>query len=79
MDFANEFSHFPVEVLMLFRLREQIGLANPDVDHPIMKFPWSRLWPVQPAQPDELLAGVYRRLKQDEGISLDSLYRQFLG
>lgn len=79
MDFSGEFSHFPVEVLMLFRLREQIGLANPEVDHPLMKFPWSRLWPVQPAQPDELLTGAYRRLEQDEGISLDGLYRQFLG
>lgn len=79
MDFAGEFSHFPVEVLMLFRLREQIGLANPEVDHPLMKFPWSKLWPVQPARPDELLSGVYRRLEQDGGISLDGLYRQFLG
>jgi hypothetical protein len=39
MDFAGDFSHFPVEVLMLFRLREQRGLSNPQVDHPIMKFP----------------------------------------
>lgn len=79
MDFSGDFSHFPVEVLMLFRLREQIGLVNPAVDHPLMKFPWSRLWPAQPARPDELLSGVYRRLEQDEGISLDGLYQQFLG
>lgn len=78
MDFANEFSHFPVEVLMLFRLREQIGLSNPVVDHPIMKFPWSRLWPVQAALPDELLAGVYQRLEQDEGITVPGLYRMLL-
>jgi hypothetical protein len=78
MDFANSFSHFPVEVLLLFRLREQAGLANPQVDHPIMKFPWSRLWPVAAAEPDELLAGVYRRLEVDEGITVQRLYRQFL-
>lgn len=78
MDFANVFSHFPVEVLLLFRLREQAGLANPEVDHSIMKFPWSRLWPIKPAEPDELLAGVYRRLETDEGITVQGLYRQFL-
>lgn len=78
MDFANEFSHFPVEVLMLFRLREQIELPNPVVDHPIMKFSWSRLWPVQAALPDEMLAGVYRRLEHDEGITVAGLYRMLL-
>lgn len=78
MDFSNEFSHIPVEVLMLFRLREQIGLSNPEVNHPIMTFPWSRLWPASAVQPDALLAGICQRLEQDEGISLDQLYRQFL-
>jgi hypothetical protein len=78
MDFANVFSHFPVEVLLLFRLREQAGLANPEVDHPIMKFPWSRLWPIAPAEPDELLAGVYQRLEMDEGITVQGLYAQLL-
>jgi hypothetical protein len=33
---------------------------------------------VQPAQPDELLTGVYRQLEQEEGISLGSLYQQIL-
>jgi hypothetical protein len=78
MDFSFEFSHCPVEVMMLFRLREQRGLANPVVDHPLMKFLWSRQLPVRIAEPDELLAGVYRRLEQDEGITLQSLYRQLL-
>lgn len=78
MDFASEFSHIPVEVLLLFRLREEIGLANPVVDHPIMKFPWSRLWPIQAAQPDELLSAIYRRLEQDEGITVAGLYQSLL-
>jgi len=78
MDFASSFSHVPVEVLLLFRLREQAGLSNPEVDHPIMKFPWSRLWPIKPAESDELLAGVYRRLETDEGIAVPNLYRQLL-
>lgn len=77
MDFANQFSHYPVEVMMLFRLRERRGLSNPEVDHPLMKFPWSRLWPVRPAQPDDLLARVHRRLEQDEGITVAGLYQQF--
>lgn len=77
MDFANQFSHYPVEVMMLFRLREQRGLNNPLVDHPLMKFSWSRVWPVRVAQPDDLLARVHRRLEQDEGITVEGLYRQF--
>jgi hypothetical protein len=78
MDFCNTFSHIPVEILMLFRLRELRGLPNPEVDHPLMKFPWSRLQPVQTAQPDELLQGIYRRLEQDEGITVEGLYRSLL-
>lgn len=77
-DFASSFSHFPVEVLLLFRLRKQAGLVNPEVNHPIMKFPWSRLWPVNPAEPDELLAGIYRRLEAEEGITVLGLYKQLL-
>jgi len=77
-DFANSFSHFPVEVLLLLRLREQAGIVNPEVDHPIMKFPWSRLWPVKPAEPDELLVGIYRRLEADEGVTVSGLYQQLL-
>ncbi|CAN7615498.1 hypothetical protein LJR260_004381 [Variovorax paradoxus] len=75
-DFSNSFSHFPVEVLMLFRLREQAGLVNPQVNHPLMKFPWSRLWPIGPAVPDELLSGLYHRLESDEGLTVRGLYRQ---
>lgn len=78
MDFVSNFSHVPVEVFMLFRLREQRGLPNPEVDHPLMKFPWSALQPVQQAEPDELLSGIYRRLEQDEGITVTGLYAEFL-
>jgi hypothetical protein len=63
---------------MLFRLRELKGLPNPEVNHPLMQFPWSQLQPVQQAKPDELLQGIYRRLEQDEGITVDGLYRRFL-
>lgn len=77
MDFAGEFSHFPVEVLMLFRLREQRGLENPEIDHPLMRLPWSRLWPIRPAEPDALLSSVYARLQEDEGVSRDELYKTF--
>lgn len=79
MDFGIGFSHVPVEIFMLFRLREQRGLLNPEVDHPLMKFPWSAMQTVPQAEPDELLSGIYRRLEQDEGITVSGLYADFLG
>lgn len=77
-DFSNTFSHFPVDVLMLLRLRDQAGFINPVIDHPIMKFPWSRLWPIKTVEPDELLSGVYRRLEINEGFTVRGLYQQLL-
>lgn len=32
----KEFARTPVEVLLLFKLRELIGLSNPHIDHPLM-------------------------------------------
>jgi len=75
MDFVNDFSHVPVEILLLFRLRSLRGLPNPEVDHPLMRFPWSRLAPVMEAKPDPLLQGIYRRLEGDEGLSITALYQ----
>ena len=51
----------PVEVLMVYRLREARGLENPDVDHPVMRSPFGRLYPVREVEPLPLLAKVRAR------------------
>ena len=52
-------------LLMMFRVREKGGFENPKVDPPLI--PWSRAWPAQTVEPNELLAVVCCRLEQDEG------------
>ena len=71
----------PVEILLLFRLREWVGLTNPVLDHPLMAAPFNELPPVQPIPPlDELMQGVLKRAREDwpqydEVLSLDTLKR----
>lgn len=56
----------PVEILLLFRLREWEGLANPVLDHPLMLAPFDRLPPEQPVpELDELMQGVLKRARED--------------
>ncbi|QLI83310.1 hypothetical protein HZU75_14705 [Chitinibacter fontanus] len=56
----------PVEILLLFRLREWEGLANPVLDHPLMAAPFDRLPPEQPIpELDELMQGVLKRARED--------------
>ena len=56
----------PVEILLVLRLREHIGLPNPLLDHPLMEPPFDRFPELQP-QPafDELMQGALRRARAD--------------
>lgn len=81
-DFSTEWDlgRVPVEILLLFRLREWEGLANPLLDHPLMAAPYHQLPPPQPVPPlDELMQGVVKRANEDwpgvyeEVLSLASL------
>ena len=43
-DFGDDrLTRTPIEILLLFRLRQLAGLANPVVDHPLMATPFDRL------------------------------------
>ncbi len=56
----------PLEILLLFRLRELCGLKNPHLDHPLMASPFDRMPEPQPAYvPDELVLGTLARVRQD--------------
>lgn len=56
----------PLEILMLFRLRECIGLRTPVIEHPLMEEPFDRLPEVQPMyETDELMKATLQRVRQD--------------
>lgn len=67
-EFGNDLLHtrFPVTILAWFRLRQQLGLSNPDIDHPLMKATYAQLVPAQPMYTDELLQAAIARLRLEE-------------
>ncbi len=77
-EFNSGWDFYPIEILMVLRLRQYLGLPNPELDHPLMKFPWSVLEPEMPAQPDELLHAILMRAKEDEGFDPEALYHELV-
>ena len=73
-DFAY-FARTPVEILVVFKLRQELGLTNPKLDHLLMKPPLGVLPKEVLFEFDELLAPMERRMRQDgfdeEGILAD--------
>ncbi|MCY4744778.1 hypothetical protein NYO99_07335 [Pelomonas sp. UHG3] len=63
VDFINDtLMGWPVEVHMVYRLRERLGLRLPaELDHPLMKSPLGAYLPPQPVPQDERLNKVIRR------------------
>lgn len=56
----------PIEILLVFRLRQLTGLANPIVDHPLMESPFDRLPEKHPPfAPDETMQGTLKRARED--------------
>ena len=56
----------PIEILMLYRLRQMLGLKNPTIDHPLLEAPFDQLPTPQPKfQPDEYMQGTLARARQD--------------
>ncbi|WP_181322031.1 hypothetical protein [Trinickia symbiotica] len=73
------FPRTPLEILYLFRLRELVGLANPELTHPLLEAPFDTLPAPQAAYvPDELIRGTLIRVREDWPdfdmvVSLESL------
>lgn len=63
VDFINDtLMGWPVEVHMVYRLRERLGLALPDaLDHPLMQTPFGPYRAPQPIPHDELLHRFVKR------------------
>jgi hypothetical protein len=72
------FTHFPAEILMLYRLREYEGLENPKVDHPLMNTPLGKLPTPISCEPDDLLSGVLERASS-QGFDEDAIVLSLLG
>ena len=69
----------PIEILLLFRLREKLGLSNPAVDHPLMNTALGKLPERQSCQPNDLLNRVLDRMMRDgfdEEKVFDICYRR---
>lgn len=66
-DFGDDrIARFPLEIFMVFRLRELEGLANPHLDHPLMEAPFDALpAPVPMPPPDDLMRGTLARAHAD--------------
>lgn len=75
VEFSNDLLHtrFPATILAWFRLREQLGLTNPEIDHPLMQAPYARLISAQPVYTDELLEAVLARLRREEVPTLGDM------
>jgi hypothetical protein len=71
----------PIEILMIFRLRELTGLANPTLQHPLMEAPFDVLpEPQPPCALDDVMQGTLKRAGEDwpqleEVTSLEAVKR----
>jgi hypothetical protein len=55
----------PIEILLLFKLRQLAGLQNPQLDHPLMNTPLGQLPEEVTFAPDDLVMRVRARMKKN--------------
>ncbi len=64
-EFSNlVYAVYPVEILFVFRIREILGLVNPEVDHPLLSSPLGKL-PGSSCSMDPSLHPIRDRIKRD--------------
>ncbi|NHZ63443.1 hypothetical protein [Massilia genomosp. 1] len=64
-EFLYEFSEMqrvPIEILLMFKLRQMLGLDNPVIDHPLMSTALGALPQEVAFAPDELITRVRARM-----------------
>ncbi|MED5526854.1 MAG: hypothetical protein VX447_19170 [Pseudomonadota bacterium] len=65
-DFGNYITYrCPIEILMLFRLRELKGLTNPQINHPLFESPFDKLPEPQPIYIDSMMQATLDRVRVD--------------
>jgi hypothetical protein len=62
LDF-EQFARTPVEILLVFKLRETLGLPNPKLDHPLMNTPLGQLPQEVPFATDEVITALINRAR----------------
>lgn len=79
-DFGDDaMARTPLEILLVFKLRQLLGLENPVLDHPLMAPPFDRLpEPQQPYGLDDLMRGTLAQMREewpdfDQAVSLEAL------
>ena len=66
LDFdEGDWTRTPAHILLLFRLRETLGLKNPELEHPLFYSCFDTLAPHAQFAPDELLVRVLAQMKRD--------------
>lgn len=77
-EFGSDLLHtrFPATILAWFRLREQLGLINPIIDHPLMQPDYVQLPSPQPFYSDELLDAILARLRYEEIPNLGDMPKE---
>ncbi len=75
-DFAL-FRRTPVEILLVLKLRNELGLPNPALDHPLMNTPLGTLPEEVAFDPGELIGAVVARMRAD-GFDDDAILADFV-
>ena len=75
-EFHNgEWTRTPIEILLLFKLRQLLGLRNPQLDHPLMNTPLGVLPEEVTFELDDLMKRVRVRMTQD-GYDEELIYAE---
>ncbi len=76
-EFGNDWllQRFPAAIMAWQRLRQERGLANPPIDHPLMQSDYARLREPVPVYTDPLLEAVLERLRREEMPDLGAVRR----
>ncbi|HZP67231.1 MAG TPA: hypothetical protein VFB32_13090 [Rudaea sp.] len=61
----GDLTYIPFEILAVLRLRQTLGLSNPQLDHPLMATPLGSLPPIAEPYSDELLDAVLARARAE--------------
>lgn len=73
----GELKRTPIEILLLFKLRQALGLDNPVIEHPMMDTALGKLPEEVPFEPDSLLTAVRARMMA-EGYDEQAIIERFM-
>jgi len=69
---------WPIEINLLFRLREISGLENPIIDHPLMNTTLGKLQAPQACESDDIMLKVRAKMRT-EGFDEDAIFEAICG